>query len=102
MDRADANIVLKILLFQFPFSCPEDDLKQTKADGDLWGALVKLPNKLLIFLSSLSAIPYPHAPGLEFPVDGPVQTPTLLQKTNFEDEHERRKNEKTTEQKCVS
>lgn len=36
MDRADANIVLKILLFQFPFSCPEDDLMQTKADGDLW------------------------------------------------------------------
>ncbi len=61
------------------------------------GALEKLPNKLPIFLTFLSAIPYPHTPRLEFPVDDPVQTPTLLRKTYFEDEHERQKKEKTTE-----
>lgn len=50
------------------------------------GALIQLANKLMIFLPSLSAIAYPHTPRLEFPVDGPVQTPTRLWKTYFEDE----------------
>lgn len=61
------------------------------------GAFEKLPNNLLVILTSLIAIHYPHTPRLEFPVDGPVQTPPLLRKTYFEDEHERQKKEKTSE-----
>lgn len=70
---------------------------QTKPVKRPLGALETLLNKLLIFLTSLPAVPYPHTPRLEFPVDGPVQTPTLLRKTYFEDEHERQKTEKTTD-----
>lgn len=58
------------------------------------GALIKPSNKLLIFLISLPAVPCPHTPRLEFPVDGPVQTPTLLRKSYFEDEQERQNQRK--------
>lgn len=48
---------------------------------------MQLVNKQPSFLSSLSTTPYPHNPQLEFPVNSPVQTPTLVWKTLFEDEH---------------
>lgn len=80
----------------FPFSCPEGALLQTKLVRDLWVLSKNLPNKLLIsltFLSQPSPYPHTHTARLEFPVDGPAQTPTLVRKTYFEDEHERQKKE---------
>lgn len=64
---------------------------QTKPVRDLW--VLWKGCQILIF-HTLSDVPYPHTARLEFPVDGPVQTPTLLRNTYFEDVHERQKQNK--------
>lgn len=105
-EGARAEIVLNILLFLVARGSSHAHQSKSKDIWVLSGKKKKKAAKQTPDLPQfcLSHPPYSHTPGLEFPVDGPVQTPTLLQKTYFEDEHERQKGggEKTTEYKCMS
>lgn len=90
------------IVIYFPINCPEGALMQTKLVRDLWVLSKSWQTNSWSSSFHSQPSPYPHTPRLEFPVDGLVQTPTLLWKTYFEDEHERQKKKKTTEQKCMS